>query len=132
MAQNGVIAVNNRTINGIVVNDAKFIPVTLTFTAAETWPAGAVLGRLTATGAYVRYNPTLSTGAEVPSAVLTQPVAVSAAGNIPYQAMVEGEARLADLVINDGTAITAAQAFALRTYNIIARDVRDITFQDNQ
>lgn len=131
MAKNGLIANNVRDINGIVLFDAKFQNVTLQFAAAETWPAGAVLGRVTATGRYVRFNPAASDGSQVPSAILCDPVTQSASGNTPYTVLIQGEVRATDLVDSTGTALTDAARFALRDYSIIARDVHEITFRDN-
>ncbi len=131
MAKDGLISITTRNIDGVVINNAVFLPVTLTFTAAEAWPAGAVLGRLTASGNYVRYDPTANDGSQVPSAVLTDEVSSSAAGNTPYTVMVQGEVRAQRLVIKDGTVLNDAQRFALRDYSIIARDTFQITEADN-
>ncbi len=130
MAKNGLIANNVRNINGIVLFDAKFKEVTLQFAAAQTWPAGAVLGRLTSNGNYVRFDTTASNGAEVPSAVLTDAV-TNAIGNTPYAVLIQGELRQDDLVDEADAAIDAAAVFALRNYSIIAREVHEITFRDN-
>lgn len=131
MSTEGVVNIGTRTINGIVVNDAKFIPATLEFGAAATWPAGSVLGRLTASGRYARFDAAASNGAQVPSAILTQPVTTTAAANVPFDVLIQGEVRLDDLVNSAGSALTDAQVFLLRDYAIIARDVRQITFRDN-
>ncbi|AAQ96474.1 hypothetical protein [Vibrio phage VP16T] len=133
MAKNGLIADNVRDINGVVLFDAKFKPVVLQFGAAETWPAGAVLGRVTATGRYVRYNASASDGSQVPSAILTEAVTQSAAGNVTYDVAVSGEFRVGDLVDAAGTALTANSAadYALRDYGFILRDVHETTFRDN-
>ncbi|AAQ96538.1 hypothetical protein [Vibrio phage VP16C] len=133
MAKNGLINDRVRDINGVVLFDAKFKPVELAFAAAETWPAGAVLGRVTATGRYVRYNPAASDGSQVPSAILTEAVTQSAAGNITYSVAVSGEFRVGDLTDATGTALTANSSadFALRDYGFILRDVYETTFRDN-
>lgn len=131
MAKNGLIANTERNINGIVLFDAKFKEVELEFATGETWPAGAVLGRVTASGRYVRFDTSASDGSEVPSAVLTDAVTAAAAGNQTYAVLIQGEVRQADLTDTADAAITAAAVFALRNYSIIAREVREITFRDN-
>lgn len=131
MAKNGLIANNVRNINGVVLFGAKFKEVTLQFDAAETWPAGAVLARVTASGRYVRFDTTASDGSEVPSAILTDAVTAAAAGNQAYAVMIQGEVREGDLTDAADAAINAAAVFALRDYSIIAREVHEITFRDN-
>lgn len=132
MAKNGLIANNVRNINGMVLFNATFKPVVLSFAAAETWPAGAILGRVTASGNYVRYDSTASDGSEVPSAILTEDV-TQPIGTTTYSVAVEGEFRVGDLTDADGTAITVNSAadYALRNYGIIVRDVHETTFRDN-
>ncbi len=132
MAKNGLIADNVRNINGVVLFGATFKPVTLAFAAAETWPAGAILGRVTSSGNYVRYDATASDGSEVPSAILTEAV-TQPIGTTTYQVAVQGEFRVGDLVDSADTAITVNSAadYALRDYGIIVRDVHETTFRDN-
>lgn len=122
---------NNKTRSlalwGPVSEDA-----TATFTAAETWPEGAVLAKLTATGNYVRFDPTASNGSQIPKAVLLQPLEAVASGNIPFRPVISGRVRAGDLVNNTGGALTAAQFDQLRDFSIIALGTTQLAELDNQ
>lgn len=48
--------------------------VTVTVTGGVAMPSGTVLGKITATGKYVRYNNVASDGSEVAAAVLVNPL----------------------------------------------------------
>lgn len=126
------IVISNRKLNGIVISAPVFAERTLTATTAETWPAGAVLARVTATGKFVRFLPAGSGGAEVPTAVLTQPVTFAAAGDRTERPAISGQVRLGDLLDNAGAAITPAAVEQLRDFTIIALAVRQQSIQDNQ
>lgn len=126
------INITNRKTNGIVVLDPVFADKTLTATGAEVWPAGAVLARVTASGKFVRFVPGGSGGAEVPTAVLTQAVEFTAAGDRTERPAISGQVRSRDLVDAAGTAITAAAIEQLRDFTILALTTHQQSAQDNQ
>lgn len=126
------IAITNRKLNGIVISAPVFADKTLTATGAEVWPAGAVLARVTASGKFVRFAPAGSGGAEIPTAVLTQAVEFTAAGDRTERPAISGQVRQSDLVDAAGTAITAAAVEQLRDFTVIALATRQQSIQDNQ
>lgn len=126
------IEITNNTTRGIVIWEPVFEDATATFAGAETWPQGAVLAKLTATGNYVRFNPAGSGGAEVPLAVLTQNLEADAAGDLPFRPAISGRVRLNDLIDSAGTALTAAAVDQLRDYTIIAQSTTQLSEFDNQ
>ncbi|HRU09768.1 MAG TPA: head decoration protein [Thermoanaerobaculia bacterium] len=99
--------------------------VTVTVPAATTYPAGLVLGKITATGKYVAYNNGASDGSEVAAGVLYAELKNAGAAPADVKGVaVErlAEVRLAGLNWNgqDATAQTAGVADLL-TKNIKCR-----------
>lgn len=126
------IEISNRNTNGVVIFDPVFDNRTLTATGAETWPAGAVLARVDATGFYVRFNPAGAGGAEIPKAVLTQPVEFTGAGQRTERPAISGQLRRRDLVDTNDAAIDDDAVEALRDFTIIALSTTQLSEQDNQ
>jgi hypothetical protein len=126
------LTISNRTTNGVVISGPVFVDAILTATGAETWPAGAVLARVTASGKYVRFVPAGAGGAEVPKAVLTQAVEFTVAGDRSERPAISGQVRLEDLVDNADVAITALAVEQLRDFTIIALTTHQQSAQDNQ
>ena len=122
---------NNRT-NGVILWDPTYNDGTATFSVAETWPAGAVLGKLTATGKYVRFTPGAGDGSQTPIALLSQAVTSVGAGDVRIRPMISGKVRASDLTNNAGGALTAPQHDQLRDYTIIALATTQLSQLDNQ
>lgn len=128
----GNLTISNRTLNGVVIADPVFVDAEGTVAGAETWPVGAVLGKLTATGKYVRYVPAGVDGSEIPKAVVTQAIEFTAAGDFHIRPAISGKVRLGDLVDNAGVALTNAAVDQLRDFTIIALATHQLSAQDNQ
>lgn len=126
------LEITNNDVTGVVIWDPVHENATLTFAGAATWPAGAVLGKVTATGKYVRFTPGAADGSEIPKAVLTQAVTADAAGDVPARPAIAGRVRAGDLVNNVDAALTDAQLDQLRVYSIIALGTTELTELDNQ
>lgn len=126
------IEITNNSTSGVAIWDPVHEDATLTFAGAETWPAGAVLGKVTATGKYVRFNPGGADGSEIPKAVLTQEVTAAGAGDVAARPAIAGRVRAGDLVNNADAALTAAQLDQLRDYSIIALGTTQLAELDNQ
>jgi len=126
------IEITNNTVRDVVIKDPTFQDETLDFAGAGTWPAGAVLGKVTSTGKYVRFDPVASDGSEVAKAVLTEPVTAASAGDKPARPLVSGHIRLRDLVDVNDTALTAGAVDQLRDYTIIAQATTELSEPDNQ
>jgi hypothetical protein len=126
------INITNRDLTGIVVFGAVFEDQTLTATGAETWPAGAVLARDTASTKLVRFDPAGADGAEVPLAVLTVAVEFSGAGDRTERPAITARVRRADLLDSADAALTAAAVDTLRSFGIVAQVTHELTSLDNQ
>jgi hypothetical protein len=126
------LVITNRSTAGIVIFGATFENETLTATGAATWPAGAVLGRVTASGKLVRFAPAASDGSEVPLAVLTVPVEFTAAGDRAERPAISGQVRREDLVDAAGTALTQAAIDELRGFTLVALGTYQTSILDNQ
>lgn len=126
------IEITTNSTNGIVLWDAVHEDAIATFSGAAVWPAGAVLGKVTATGKYVRLDDGASDGSEVPKAVLSQPVEATAAGDVPIRPLISGRVRSGDLVDSSDDALTAVALDQLRGVTIIALGTKQLAELDNQ
>jgi hypothetical protein len=126
------LEITNNDTSGVVLWDPVFQDATLNFSVAETWPAGAVLGKVTSTQKYVRFNPGASDGSEIPLAVLTQPVTAAAVGDVPARPLISGQVRTEKLIDNADASLSASQLDALRDYSIIAQSTTELSELDNQ
>jgi len=122
---------NNKT-RGIVLWEPVHEDAVAVFGGAATWPAGSVLGKVTASGKYARFAPGAADGSEVPIAVLSQDVEAAGAGDVPIRPVIAGRVRAGDLVNNVDAALTAVQIDQLRDYSIIALGTTQLAELDNQ
>jgi hypothetical protein len=128
----GTLNIANRTMNGLVIADDLYADATATATGAATWPVGAVLAKVAASGKYVRFDPAGSGGAEIPKAILAAELVFTGSGDKPIRPLISGRVRLGKLVDTAGTALTAVAVDQLRDYTIIAQPVTQLSIQDNQ
>lgn len=126
------IEITNNDINGVVVFNPLYQTVTVTATGAETWPAGAVLGRITTGSKVARYASVNIDGTEVPKFVLTQEVIFDGAGDKKCQVLISGQVRASFLVDATDTALTIPEIDELRDFTIIGRDAEQLAELDNQ
>jgi len=128
------IEITNNKTRGIVLWEPVHEDAIATFGGAATWPAGSVLGKVTATGKYVRFAPGVAVpdGSEIPLAVLSQDVEAAGAGDVAIRPVIAGRVRAGDLVNNVGAALTAVQLDQLRDYSIIALGTTQLAELDNQ
>ena len=124
--------ITNNSTCGVAIWDPVHEDATLLFAGAETWPAGAVLGKVTGTNKYTRFDPGASTGEEIPKAVLTQEVTAAGAGDVTARPLIAGRVRAAALVDNAGVALTAAKLDRMRDFSIIALGTTQLAELDNQ
>lgn len=86
---------------------------------------GTILGRITATGAYVRHDPAASTGAQTVAGILLEGIAASEEAQVARRTIVvrDAEVHKTELIYSAGAntaAITAADT-ALRGLGLIPR-----------
>lgn len=126
------IEITNNKTRGIALWEPVHEDAIATFGGAATWPAGSVLGKVTATGKYVRFAPGAADGSEIPLAVLSQDVTADGAGDVAIRPVIAGRVRAGDLVNNVDAALTAVQLDQLRDYSIIALGTTQLAELDNQ
>lgn len=126
------LTVTNNNTAGIVIENGVTEVLTCTAGAEETWPAGTVLGRVTANGNMGRYDAGASDGTQTPIAVLAEELVFAAASSTQGAVALSGQFRLSDLTQFGVGALTVAQQDALRDYGIIARSTTQLNEQDNQ
>lgn len=126
------IEIQNNKTRGIVLWEPVHEDAVAVFGGAATWPAGSVLGKVTASGKYARFAPGAADGSEVPIAVLSQDVEATGAGDVPIRPVIAGRVRAGDLVNNVDAALTAVQIDQLRDYSIIALGTTQLAELDNQ
>ena len=126
------IEIQNNKTRGIVLWEPVHEDAVAVFGGAATWPAGSVLGKVTASGKYARFAPGAADGSEVPIAVLSQDVEAAGAGDVAIRPLIAGRVRAGDLVNNVDAALTAVQIDQLRDYSIIALGTTQLAELDNQ
>jgi hypothetical protein len=113
----------------VELQDGVFEDATLTAGGAETWPAGTVMGRITASGKVAPYDSAAVDGTEVPVAVLTYEQVFAGAGDDAGRILTSGRVRRGEVSVYNGgspLAITDAEADALRDFSIIAVATREL------
>tara|TARA_R110000851_G_scaffold102973_1_gene219755 strand:- start:613 stop:1002 length:390 start_codon:yes stop_codon:yes gene_type:complete len=125
------LEITTNDVTGVVIWDPVHTDAGATFGGAATWPAGSVLGRLTATNKYARFAPGAADGSEVPSAVLSQPLTAAGAGDIAFRPLIGGQVRAGDLSNNVDGPLTLAQLDTLRTYGITSLTTVELSQLDN-
>lgn len=126
------LTITNRTTSGVVLHGAVFEDQVLTSTAAATWPAGSVLGRITASGKMARFATGASDGSQIPTAVLTTDVVFAAAGDRTERPAISGQVRKGKLLDAAGAALTTAAIDQLRDFTVLALTTHQLSAQDNQ
>lgn len=124
--------ITNRTISGLVIREDVYEDGTALFTGAATWPVGAVLGKITASGKYARYSAGASDGSQVPVAILAASTTAAGAGDVLIRPLISGFVRRGKLVDAAGAALTQAAVDQLRDFTIIAQPTTQLSIQDNQ
>jgi len=108
----------------------------VTFGGADTYVAGTILARSSATDKLVIYvKGGSSNGNGIPKAVLTYDVVATGAGDIKARALVRGRVNANRLVIDadgDDSNVDAVVLDLLRDYGIVASTVAQLGALDNQ
>jgi hypothetical protein len=124
--------ITDRSTSGIVIFGTTFENEILTATGAEIWPAGAVLGRVTADNKLVRFDDTAVDGSQTPLAVLTVAVEFEGAGDRTERPAISGQVRRGKLVDAYDTALDQAAIDMLRGFTIVALNTYQTSELDNQ
>lgn len=104
------------------------------FTAAgaNTYPAGTVLARLTASSKLVVWVSGGSAGAEIPTALLRDELITTGSGDTNIRPVISGEARLDQVTEFGGTTLTALERDLLKNSSgIILLADNDLSVLDN-
>lgn len=127
------IEITNNATNGVVIWDPKYNDETLTAPGAETWLAGTLLGRITASGKMTRYTSGAGDGSEIPLAVLQDELIFTGAGDVPGRPIVAaGGLRREKLVAFGVGAITIGEADQLRDFGLVSFTTKQLAELDNQ
>ena len=132
----GGMAVQNNDIGSAVIFGAVFDDaVFLGLAVSTTYPAGTVLGRVTASGKLSPSDVGAVDGTETPVAMLATDVITAAVlVDINIRVLIEGQVRLSKLIIAPATVgvVTAAQKDQLRDFGIVALQTTELSKLDNQ
>lgn len=129
------ITITNNDLGSVVKEHGDYRDDTLTFTAADTYVAGTILARSSATLkliAFVKGGVTNENG--IPKTVLTQDVTVTAAGDVKVRVPQSGKFIKSRLVIDaDGnsTNVDAAVVDQLRDYGLEVVNATELNIYDN-
>lgn len=130
------LTIQNNKTNGIVVFNPLYGDNEIILDAAGAdYPAGTVLGRITASGKLTKCDTAAVDGSQTPVAVLQDAQTFAAGVDTVAKPIISGQVRAAELVIYaSGTpgAPTKAQLDQLRDFTIIGRATVDISQLDNQ
>lgn len=127
------LTITNYDNAGITIGEETFEDGLLTHTGAGTIAAGTILGRVTSTGKWEKYDSGASTGEENPTAILTVASVATGAGDVAIRPMIKGVCRLEKVIDgNTSAAPTKAIQDKLRDYGIICVTVDELNGQDNQ
>lgn len=106
-------------------SDPDYTRETVTLKAGATYPLGAVLGRITATGVYA-FSPAASTtgieGAEIANAVLIHPVAASDTDTHAV-VLARGQVIVSDRALVFDTSVADATAQSLKHQQLAAHGI---------
>jgi hypothetical protein len=130
------IEIQNNKTRGVVVWAPVFKDEIVTAAGAAVFAAGTILARDSVSLKLVLFVKGGSTNENgVPKAVLTQDLEFAGAGDLPVKAMVEGQVRTGDMIIDsdgDASNIDAAVLDQLRDYGIVGLSTTQLAELDNQ
>lgn len=125
------VEVTNNTSRSIEVWDPVFEDDTIIDAGGETYPAGTLLGRLTASSKLTKYESGNADGSQIPVAVLRDEIVLVAATDTPVRPIIAGRVRRGDL-LHDGSAITVKESDLLRDFGIVPLLTTQLAELDNQ
>ena len=127
--------ITNVDTGSVELRDGEFRDDILTFTGADSYPAGTILSRLTATSKLVAFVKAGSLGTETPVAVMVSGVTVTGAGDENIRVLVSGVVNKDRLIIDldgDASNIDSVVTDKLRHFGIVPIDVEQLAELDNQ
>ena len=123
------IEITQNDTTGVVIWEPVFSDETLTAAGADTWAAGTLLGRITASKLTI-YTSGAVDGSETPIAVLRDEVVFAGAGDLPGRPIIAGRVRR-ELLVADGVgAVNQTEVDQLRDYGIIALSTQQLADQE--
>jgi hypothetical protein len=125
------LEITNNDTTGLVLWDPVFEGNTIVDAGGDTYLAGTVLGRITASGKLTAYTSGAADGSEIPLAVLHEDLVLAAATDYPIRAIISGRVRRADLIAFGVGAITVGEADELRGFGIISLSTVELSQLDN-
>lgn len=125
------LTITNNAPRSLIIWDPVYDDDTIIDAGGETYPAGTLLGRLTASSKLTKYESGNSDGSEIPVAVLQDELVLVAATDTPVRPIIGGRVRRGDL-LHDGSPITQLEADALRDFGIVPLNTTQLAELDNQ
>ena len=125
------LTITNNATRSLVIWDPVYDDDTIIDAGGETYPAGTLLGRLTASSKLTKYESGNADGSEIPVAVLQDELVLVAATDTAVRPIIGGRVRRGDL-LHDGSAITQLEADALRDFGIVPLTTTQLSELDNQ
>jgi hypothetical protein len=130
------ITVTNVDLGSVDLEGAICRDELVTFAGADTFAAGTILARSTASDKLVLFvKGGVTAGNGVPKAVLLYDVVATGASDVKARACVRGRVNKNRLIIDsdgDDSNIDGAVLDQLRDYGIVATDVEQLAVLDNQ
>lgn len=114
------ITTTNIDLSEVCVDEPFTADETFTAGGAQTYAAGTLLGRITASGKMLACDDAAVDGSEVAVAVLQYEVVAAGAGDITIRPVLKGTVRQDLLSYDNADPIVAATLDQLRTMGIIA------------
>jgi hypothetical protein len=128
------MTIQNHDNAGILLGNNEFQEGLLTHVGAGTIVAGTILGRVTTTNKWEKYDTAAITGEEIPRGILTIDSVAAGAGDESVRVLVKGKVRN-EKVIDPNTAVapTIETQDLLRDHaGIFCETVDELLIQDNQ
>ena len=120
----------------LIIHGSAFQDEVLTFAGAATVVKGTILARDSSTLKLVPFvKGGVTDGNGIPKAIATSDIVAAGAGDEPLRALVSGEVRADQLIINadgDNSNVDATVLDQLRDYTLITAVVVELNFLDNQ
>lgn len=129
------ITITQNDLNTVVYESPEFRDELLTFAGADTFAPGTILARDSVSlklVLFVKGGVTNENG--IPKAILTYEVSATGAGDVPVRAAISGKFRKENLIIDadgDDSNIDAAVIDQLRSYGMLALNVKELNIPDN-
>ena len=130
------MTVTNNDVGGVILDNPQYRDDVFTSAGADELLAGTILARDSVSGKlvlFVKGGATNENG--IPKVILTYPLSIAGAGDVPVRVAILGEYRKEKLVIDadgDDSNIDSVVIDQLRDYGLTPVDMKELNIADNQ